>query len=49
MTITVNKHVDFGAAITINICKPLMEKKNDDYLKTLQLEVTKSEITKNYK
>ena len=30
-------------------CIPSMEKENDEYLKTLQLEVTKCEITKNYK
>ena len=32
-----------------NTCIPSMEKENDEYLKTLQLEVTKCEITKNYK
>ena len=30
-----------------NTCIPSMEKENDEYLKTLQLEVTKCEITKN--
>ena len=30
-----------------NTCIPSMERENDEYLKTLQLEVTKCEITKN--
>ena len=30
-----------------NTCIPSMEKENDEYLKTLQPEVTKCEITKN--
>ena len=30
-----------------NTCIPSMEKENDEYLKTLQVEVTKCEITKN--
>ena len=32
-----------------NTCIPSTEKENDEYLKTLQLEVTKCEIKKNYK
>ena len=32
-----------------NTCIPSMEKESDEYLKTLQLEVTRCEITKNYK
>ena len=30
-----------------NTCIPSMEKESDEYLKTLQLEVTKCEIKKN--
>ena len=32
-----------------NTCISSMEKENDEHLNTLQLEVTKCEITKNYK